>query len=81
MVSSMKPTTIRALRDQTPFRPFEINLADGRRLTVVTPDHIIISPTNREFALYHADGTLDVVDASLITSITRKPGKSSAKAS
>lgn len=71
----MKPTTIRALRDQTPFHPFEINLADGRRLTVVTPDHIMISPTNREFALYHADGTLDVVDASLITSITRKPKK------
>lgn len=75
----MKPTTIRDLRDQTPFRPFEIHLADGRCLAVVTPDHIMISPTNQEFALYRLDGTLDVVDASLITSITRKPRKASAK--
>ena len=69
----MKPTAIRDLRDQTPFRPFEIHLADGRLLVVVTADHIMISPTNQEFALYHPDGTLDIVDASQITSITRKP--------
>ena len=75
----MKSTAIRDLRDQTPFRPFEIHLADGRSLAVVTPDHIMISPTNQEFALYHRDGTLDVVDASLVTSITRKPRKPSAK--
>ncbi len=71
----MKSTTIRDLRDQTPFQPFDIHLADGRRLTVVTPDHIMISPTNQEFVLYRADGTLDVVDASLVTTITRKPKK------
>jgi hypothetical protein len=69
----MKPTTIRDLPDGTPFRPFEIHLADGRCLPVATPDHIMISPTNQEFALYHVDGTLNVVDAALITSITRKP--------
>jgi hypothetical protein len=68
----MKPATIRDLRDQVPFRPFDIPLADGRCLTVVTPDHIMISPTNQEFALYNPDGTLNVVDANLITSFTRK---------
>ena len=71
----MKAATIRDLRDKTPFRTLEIHLADGRSLVVVTPDHIMISPTNQEFALYHSDGTLDVVDASLITSITRKGGR------
>ena len=70
----MKPTTIRDMRDQTPFRPFEIHLADGRSLAVVTPDHIMISPTNQEFALYHADGTLDVVDASHVTGLRRQAG-------
>ena len=70
---AMKPATIRDLRGQTPFRPFEIHLADGRALAVVTPDHLMISPTNHEFALYHADGTLDVVDASMVTSVTRRP--------
>ena len=68
----MKSTTIRDLRDEAPFRPFDIHLADGRCLTVVTPDHIMISPTNKEFALYNPDGTLNVVDANQITSITRK---------
>jgi hypothetical protein len=76
----MKPTTIRELRDGTPFQPFEIHLADGRALRVVTPDHLMISPTNQEFALYQPDGTLNVVDASLITSITRKPRRKSASA-
>jgi hypothetical protein len=72
-------TTIRELRDQAPFRPFDIHLADGRCLTVVTPDHIMISPTNQEFALYQADGALEIVDASLITGLTRKPRKAAAK--
>lgn len=68
----MKSTTIRDLREEAPFRPFDIHPADGRRLTVVTPGHIMISPTNKEFALYKPDGTLNVVDANQITSITRK---------
>jgi hypothetical protein len=60
------------MRDKTPFRPFEINLADGRSITVVTPDHIIISPNNDEFVVYHADGTLEFVDGGLVTSVVRK---------
>jgi hypothetical protein len=75
---AMKPATIRELRDQTPFRPFEIHLADGRALAVVIPDHIMISPTNHEFALYHADGSLDVVDAAMVASVTRKPRRKTA---
>lgn len=69
----MNPETIRDLRDKAPFRPFAIHLADGRSIPVVTPDHITISPANDEFAVYLPDGTLEVVDAKLVTSITRKP--------
>ena len=69
----MKPETIRDLRDKAPFRPFAIHLADGRSITVVTPDHIMISPSNDEFAVYLPDGTLELVDGKLVTSITRKP--------
>jgi hypothetical protein len=75
----MKPTTVRSLRDQTPFRPFEIYLADGRCVFVVTPDHLMISPTKVEFVLYHADGTLDVVDAAQITSLTQKSRRAAGK--
>ena len=74
----MKPTTIRELRDETPFRAFDIHLADGRALAVATRDHLMISPTSQEFALYLPDGTLNVVDAALITSITRKPRRKTA---
>lgn len=71
----MKPTTIRDIRDQIPFSPFEIHLADGRSVTVLTPDHIMISPTNDEFAVYGRDGSLKVIDGKLVTSINRKPRK------
>jgi hypothetical protein len=72
----MKPGTLREFRDQTPFRRFSINLADGRSIMVVTPDHLMISPLNDEFAVYLSDGTLEIVDGKLVTSITRKPKKS-----
>ena len=71
----MKPTTIRDLRDKAPTRPFVLNLADGRSITVVTADHLMISPTNDEFAVYLPDGTLEVVDGKLITGVTRKSKK------
>ena len=38
LATDMKPTTIRDLRDKSPFQPFALNLADGRAITVVTPD-------------------------------------------
>ncbi len=71
----MKPTTIRDIRDQVPFAPFEIHLADGNKITVLTPDHIMISPTNDEFAVYARDGSLKIVDGKLVTSISRKARK------
>jgi hypothetical protein len=71
----MKPTTIRDIRDQIPFTPFQIHLADGNKITVLTPDHIMISPTNDEFAVYEGDGSLKIVDGKLVTSISRKARK------
>ena len=73
LATDMKPTTIRDLRDKSPFQPFALNLADGRAIAVVTPDYIMISPANDEFAVYLPDGPLEVVDGELVTSITHKP--------
>jgi hypothetical protein len=69
----MRPSAIRDVRDKAPFQPFELHLADGRAVPVVTPHHIMISPRNDEFAVYLPDGTLEVVDGKLVTSITRRP--------
>lgn len=71
----MKPTTIRDIRDHIPFTPFELHLADGRIVPVLTPDHIMISPANDEFAVYEGDGTLRIVDGKLVTSIRKRPRK------
>jgi hypothetical protein len=71
----MKPTTIRDIRDQIPFTPFELHLADGRIVPVLTPDHIMISPTNDEFAIYEGDGTLRIVDGKRVTSIRKRSRK------
>jgi hypothetical protein len=65
--------TIRDVRDQVP--PFDIHLTDGRVVTVLTPDHIMISPRNDEFAVYERDGSLRIIDGKLVTSITRKRRK------
>ena len=69
----MKPGIIRDLRDKTPFQRFSIDLADGRSIPVITPDHLMISPLNDEFAVYLSDGSLEIVDGKLVTGITRKP--------
>jgi len=71
----MKPTAIRDVRDQVPFSPFDIHLADGRVVTVLTADHIMISPRNDKFAVYERDGSLRVIDGKLVTSISRKRRK------
>lgn len=38
----MRPEEMTALRRQQPFRPFRINLADGRQLDVVHPELILV---------------------------------------
>jgi len=46
-------------------------LADGRVIQVVTVDHMMISPTNEDFAVFGADGELHIIGSSTVTSISR----------
>jgi hypothetical protein len=71
----MKTETIRELRDERPFRPFELHVADGRVIPVVTVDHLLISPRNDEFVVYTPEGNLQVLDANLVTGAVRKTRK------
>lgn len=58
-----------ALKTQ-PFQPFELNLADGRRLLLKHPEFLYVPPRNERTVFFtHEDGNVEVVDALLIVSL------------
>ena len=59
-----------------PFQPFDIFLADGRSLPVEHPEFLSRSPTGRHHRSGCADGTIEVVDLLLVTSL--KPRRNGA---
>lgn len=63
--------TLREMRDAAPFKPFDIKLAEGRSLTVATPDHLFFMPNNKEFLLVLPDDGFRFVDATQVVSAGR----------
>ena len=57
----------------SPFRPFAVNVADGRRIPVAGQDFILISASGRVVEVHHPDNALDVLDCLLITGLTFTP--------
>ena len=60
---------LRRLHQARPFQGFEIHLADGRTLPVEHPEVLAITPPGRTIAVGLADGTLEIVDLLLVTSL------------
>ena len=55
----------------SPFQPFTLNIADGRRIPVVGRDFILIPPEKgRMIVVFQHDGEMDLLDALLITGVT-----------
>jgi hypothetical protein len=53
-----------------PFQPFDIFfLADGRSLPAEHPEFLSRSPAGRTIGVGRADGTIEVVDLLLVTSL------------
>lgn len=67
----MKLKTLRELRDNSPFKPFDIHLAYGQRLPVVTPDHLFIFPNDSEFLVVMPDNAFRIVESSQVVSAGR----------
>ncbi len=65
--------TLREMRDTAPFKPFDLHLADGRVLPVVTPDHLLFLPNNPEFIVVLPDGGFRIVDPAQVVSVGRDP--------
>jgi hypothetical protein len=58
--------------ESRPFQPFIIHVADGRKLTVNSPEFIMTAPTGRTFAIYEGD-VVQVVDLLLVTGLEIRP--------
>jgi hypothetical protein len=60
---------LRRMHQERPFQPFDIHLADGRSIPVEHPEFLSQSPTGRTIPLGLNDGTHEVVDLLLVTSL------------
>jgi hypothetical protein len=62
----MTAEQLRAMREANPFRPFTIQLADGRSLSVPHRDFVSQSPGGRTIIVYGSDEAFSVVDLHLV---------------
>jgi hypothetical protein len=56
-----------------PFQPFDIHLADGRSLAVEHPECLATTPVGRSIGVGLPDGTIEIVDLLLVTSLKPRP--------
>jgi hypothetical protein len=55
----------------SPFVPFTLNIADGRRIPVTGRDFILVPPEKGRIVLvYQRNGEFDMLDAMLITGVS-----------
>ena len=55
----------------SPFVPFTLNIADGRRISVIGRDFIFVPPEKgRTVLVYQRGGEFDLLDAMLITGVS-----------
>ncbi len=62
----MKADTLRELIEANPFKPFSINLADGRALKVPHRDFISVSPNARMLTVWDQRDTANLIDLMLV---------------
>jgi hypothetical protein len=60
---------LRKIDQARPFQPFEVHLADGQSLSVDHPEVLAITPPGRTIGVGLADGTIEIVDLLLVTSL------------
>ena len=70
---------LQAVLHASPFQPFTIYMADGRRIHVPHRDFISHSPSGRTVIVEHKDDTHSVLDLLLMTELKVGNGRSSQK--
>lgn len=67
---------LRKAYETRPFEPFDLYIADGRRIPVPHQEFIYIPPgTGRTFIVSDSNGITETVDLLLVTSIRRMNGR------
>ena len=59
---------LRKVHQARPFQPFDLHLADGRRILVKHPELLLVNPPGRTIGVGVPDGTIEIVDILLVTS-------------
>jgi hypothetical protein len=60
---------LRMLHQARPFQPFEVHMGDGRSVPVPHPEVLAIIPPGRTIVVGLADGTAEIIDMNLVTSL------------
>ena len=67
---------LREMGDARPFRPFRLELADGRSLDVEHPEFLMRSRSGRTIVVSKPNDTFEIVDLLLVTSLEALNGHS-----
>ncbi len=70
---------VRKLYNARPFQPFEIHLADGRKIPVMHPEFMAQSPRGRTLVVYLPNDDFDMIDVDLVTDLEVKAGRRHSK--
>jgi hypothetical protein len=65
----MTTSEIRKLHEASPFRPFVIHMADGRKIRVAHPEFMATAPSSRMVVVFQTDGSFEIVDVLLVTAL------------
>jgi hypothetical protein len=64
---------LRSAYNAQPFRPFVINLADGREVPVRHREFIMTVPSGRTILVCQPDDTVNIIDLLLVTDLEVRP--------
>ena len=63
-----------------PFRPFRLHIADGREIKVPHPEFVAQFPSGRAIIVTHPDESFELIDLTLVTSISVSDGTTKKRA-
>ena len=75
----MQARQLRTVYRSQPFKPFVMQVADGRSVRVHHPELMALSPTGRSAVVYAKDDGFDIIDVPSITGIEVPNGKPQAR--
>ena len=69
----MRTEEIRKVQRAQPFRPFILHLADGRTFEINHPEFLFLSHGERTAIVDDVDGSFEIIDPMLVTSVSVAP--------